>query len=469
MKRILLFYVLAASLTSAWSQEQDSSELLTVSNIIIEGNFKTKERIITRELSFEAGGTYQRYQLDSMFVWDRNRIYSTNLFNSVRLEIVNRQEGQADIKITVDERWYLYPLPIFRLIDRNFNDWWVNRDRDLSRVNYGLKITQFNFRGRNEVLRLWMQSGFETVLNLYYQVPYIDKKQNHGLLVSSSYFESKNVPVVTIDNVRRFASSQEEILRKAYRNTVAHSFRSSFYSYHVTTIGHTRVDVRDTIAAINPNYLGDGQTQLQYVTLGHSFVWDKRNNVNYPTDGSFHTVGLTKVGLGLYADGVDYWRARVDLTKYWAFKDNFFLASNIIGVSTFPAEERSYFTYASIGFLKEVLRGYDLNIIEASSYALQRNEFKHQLFGRKYNISKVMPVRQFQTFPITIYGKVFFDQGYAVGFPDYDGSARLTDKYLHSLGAGLDLVLVNDITFRFEFSRNGEDQTHFFINILSLL
>lgn len=461
-----MFFV---SLSVAWSQQSDSSELLTISNIFIEGNFKTKERIITRELSFDVGDTYQRYQLDSMFVWDRNRIYATNLFHSVKLEIVNQQEDRVEVKITVNERWYLYPLPIFRLIDRNFNDWWVNRDRDLSRVNYGLKVTQFNFRGRNEVLRLWLQSGFETVLNLYYQVPYIDKKQNHGLLVSSSYFESKNVPVITIDNIRRFASSEDRVLRRAFRNSVAHSYRSSFYSYHVTTIGHTRVDVEDTVAALNTNYLGDGRTQAQYVSLGHAFIWDKRNNRNYPTEGSLHTVSITKHGLGLYKDGVDYWRARIDLTKYWAFKDKFYLANNIIGVSTFPQKDRSYFNYATIGFFQEVLRGYDLNIIEASSYVLQRNEFKHQLFGRKYNISKIMPVRQFQTFPITIYGKVFFDQGYADSYTGYDGSALLTDKYLYSIGTGLDLVLMNDVTFRFEFSRNGEEQTHFFINILSLL
>ncbi|WP_420577789.1 BamA/TamA family outer membrane protein [Ekhidna sp.] len=467
MKKIqLLFFLFGFALLA--SAQADSTQLLTIDRIFIEGNYKTKPHIITRELSFSVDSTYMRYQLDSMFIWDRNRIYNTNLFNSVFLKVVNEDNNHAEVKITVDERWYIYPFPIFRLIDRNFNDWWVNRDRDLSRVNYGLKVTQFNFRGRSEILRLWLQTGFETVLNLYYQVPYIDKKQNNGLLISSSYFEAKNVPVVTRENIRRFASSQEEVLRRAYTNSITHSYRSSFYSYHNTSIGHLRVDVADTVAALNENYLGDSRTQQQYLTLGYTYVWDKRNNVNYPTKGSYHQAGLTKVGLGLYDDGVDYWRARVRLTKYTGFKDNFFLVNNLSVLSTFPATNRAYFNYGSIGFFKEVIRGYDLRIIEASSYVLQRNEFKHQLFGRKYDISKVMPLRQFQTFPITIYGKIFFDQGYAVGFPNYDGSKLLTDKYLYSIGTGIDLVLVNDVTFRLEFSRNGENETNFFINILSL-
>ena len=458
-----------AFLLSAASHAQaDSSEVLTIRNIEIVGNFKTKARIITRELSFQKDSTYQRYQLDSMFVWDRNRIYNTNLFNEVSIDLMDVTDGNADVLITVDERWYLYPFPIFRLVDRNFNDWWVNRDRDLSRVNYGLKVTQFNFRGKNEILRLWLQTGFETVLNLYYDIPYIDKAQKNGLSFSSSYFEAKNVPVVTVENIRRFTSSQEHVLRRAYTNSISHSYRSSFYSFHNTSIGHLRVDVADTVARLNENYLGNGRTQQQYLSFGYTYVWDKRNNRNYPTKGSYYRAGLSKVGLGIYDDGVDYWRARANLTKYTEFKDNFFLVNNLSVLSTFPAKNRAYFNYSSIGFLKEVIRGYDLSIIEASSYVLQRNEFKHQLFGRKYDISKAMPLRQFQTFPITIYGKVFFDQGYAVGFPNYEGSNLLTDKYLYSFGTGIDLVLVNDITFRFEFSRTGEDETHFFINLLSL-
>ena len=424
--------------------------------------------MITRELSFDQDSTYQRHRLDSMFIWDRNRIYNTNLFNEVSIDIVNTSDGFADIKITVDERWYFYPLPIFRLIDRNFSDWWVNRDRDLSRVNYGIKLTQFNFRGRGEILRLRLQTGFETVLNLQYSIPYIDKKQKNGLLINSSFFESKNVSITTIDNLRRFTSSQEDVLRRAYKTSVRHSCRSSFYSYHLTTLGHIRLDVADTIAQLNPNYLGNGQTRQQHLWLGYTYVWDKRNNRNYPTNGEWYLAGLFKHGLGVYDNGVDFWRIRLRLTRYWKFKDNFFLVTDLSALGTFPAKDRSYFNYYSIGFLKEVLRGYDLRIIEASSYVLQRNEFKHKLFERKYNISKMMPLRQFQTFPITIYGKVYFDQGYAVGYPDYVGSDLLSDQYLHSFGAGLDLVLVNDITFRLELSRTSKDQTHFFINILSL-
>lgn len=448
-----------------WGQSELDEFVLR--DIIVEGNKRTKTRYITRELSFVLGETYAKSDLDSIFVWNRNRIYNTYLFHKIEFDIVNEANGEADLLLTVEERWYVYPVPIFKLVDRNFNDWWVNRNRDLSRVNYGLKITHFNFRGRGEFLRAWLQTGFTNILSLNYRIPYIDKKQQHGLLFSLGYLEAKNVAYTTRDNIPRFTFSEDEKLRFLYVNSIRHSYRSSFYSFHFTRLGHTRIDVADTIAQLSDNYLGDGQTTQQHFWLGHTFTWDKRNNRFYPTNGEFYRASLFKHGLGIYNNGVDYWRAKINLTKYWEFEDNFYLVTDVSILHTFPPD-RAYYNYTKIGLLNEVLRGHDLYVIEGSSYVMQRNEFKHRLFGRTYNISKVMPIRQFQTFPINMYGKIFFDQGYARSFPNYEGSRLLTDRYLYSYGAGIDLVLAYDLVFRFEYSRNTLEETGFFINFMSL-
>lgn len=468
LNRYLFSLYIVILCLNAEAQNAFDGERITINSIFVEGNNRTKERYITRELSFEVGESYSKQELDSMFVWNRNRIYNTYLFNTIDFDLTNEKEGSADLKVTVDERWYIYPVPIFKLVDRNFNDWWVNRDRDLSRVNYGMRLTHFNFRGRGEFLRIWLQTGFTNIFALQYRLPYIDKKQRHGLLFDLSYFEAKNVAYTTRETIPRFAFNEDEKLRIVYKNSVRHSYRSSFYSFHFTTLGHYRIDIADTVAQLNENYLGNGITTQQHFWIGHSFVWDKRNNRNYPTEGSYYRVGLYKHGLGIYQDGVDYWRAKINLTKYWEFKNNFYLVVDASILSTLP-EERDYFNYYKIGLLKEVLRGYDLNVIEGSSYILQRNEFKHRLFSRKYDISSIMPVKQFQTLPIAFYGKVFYDQGYAKGYPDYDGSSPLTDRYLYSYGAGIDLVMAYDMVFRFELSKNTLGDTHFFINFLSLL
>ncbi|MEQ9406026.1 MAG: BamA/TamA family outer membrane protein [Cyclobacteriaceae bacterium] len=466
MKRILPFSLLL--ITGLWciAQVPDSTELITINEIRIEGNKKTKRQFITRELSFKAGDQFQRFQLDSMFIWDRNRIYNTNVFNEVEFSLAEVANSVVDVIVTVDERWYFYPIPIFKLVDRNFNDWWVNRDRDLSRVNYGLRLSQFNFRGRGELLRVTGQFGFTQRVSFLYHLPYIEKKQRHGLRINFSYQEAKNLAVVTRNNVRAFLTG-EDLLRTAYRTRVTHSYRSSFYSFHFLSLGHTSASIADTVVAINENYLGDGRLKQNYFTAGYFYTWDKRNNRNYATSGSWHTLGIRKFGLGLY-DDVDFWSFEFRLSKYMDLGNDFYFAGNAIGVISLP-EERDYFNYFSIGFLKNVLRGYDLNVVEGSSYFIQKNEFKKKLFSNKYDISRFMPVRQFQTFPITLYGKVYFDQGYARGYPNYTGSDKLDDQYLYSYGLGLDLMILYDAVFRFEYSRNTLGQTNLFINILAAI
>lgn len=439
----------------------DSTQALIIKKILIVGNQKTKSKIITRELSFEEGRTYKKFELDSMFEWDRNRIYNSNLFNEVNLTLDQTEGGSTNVLITVDERWYFYPIPIFKLIDRNFNDWWVNRNRDFSRVNYGLKLTKYNFRGRAERLRVSGQFGFTRRLNFSYRIPYIEKSQRHGLDLDFNYLETKNLAVDTERNVRTFLES-EDLLRKVYRNKITHSYRNSFYSYHFLSLGHTSVTIADTVQRINPNYLGTGGLKQRYFTFGYSYLWDKRNNRNYTTDGAWHSVGIRKFGIGLHND-VSFWAIDFRLSKYKDLGKDMFYAGNIIGLLSFP-EERGYFNYFAIGFQRNVMRGFDLTIVEGSSFFIQKNEIKKKFFSNTYDISNFMPLRQFATFPVTLYGKIFLDQGYAKSYPNHVGSDLLDDQYLYSYGLGLDLMIIYDAVFRFEFSRNTLGQNNFFIN-----
>ncbi|MEP1096549.1 MAG: POTRA domain-containing protein [Cyclobacteriaceae bacterium] len=465
MKRSFFISFLFVQVFVSWSQTFDSTELVTINKVEIDGNRKTKTQIITRELSFSEGEQYKRFQLDSMFVWDRNRIYRTNLFNEVTFSIIEVSDDRVDIRINVQERWYVYPIPIFKLVDRNFNDWWVNRDRDLSRTNIGLRLSHFNFRGRSELLRITTQFGFTTRLSMLYRIPYIEKTQKHGLSFNFAFLEAKNLAVVTQENVRRFLQG-EELLRTVYRSRVTHSYRNSFYSFHFLNLGHTSVNIADTVAVLNPNYIGDGTTSQSYFRAGYQYAWDKRDNRNYPLDGEWYTAGITKFGLGINNSNVDFWTLNFSAARFRELGNEFYQASNLIGLISLP-QDRSYFNYFSIGFLKNSLRGYELNVVEGSTYFIQKNDIKKKVFSRKKDISRFMPVRQFQTFPITLYGKVFFDQGYAKGYPNYGGSDKLDDQYLYAFGLGFDLVIIHDSVFRFELSRNKLDETNFFINFLS--
>lgn len=464
MSRFLLVLFLCASSLFAWCQSQDDS--FTLRTIIIEGNKRTKERYITRELSFEIGKIYKRSDLDSIYEWNKNRIYNTFLFNTIDFELVNESNNEADLKVIVDERWYFYPEPVLKPVDRNPLDWWVNRGKDFSRVNYGIRMTHFNFRGRGEFLRVWLQTGFSNIVTVRYRIPYIDRNQKHGLIFNLGYLDSKNIAYTTENNIPRFASSDNKV-RYINLNSISHSYRSAFYGYHYTTIGHSRMKIAQGVVDLNENYLGNNRTLQRYFFAGYNFIWDKRNNRNYPTTGEFFSISMLRNGLGVYNDGVSYWEGSLDLKKFWELKPKLFLASDLNVLTTFGSD-RAYYNYDKIGFKKDVLRGHDLYVVEGSSYVLQRNELRYLIFGKTYNIKKIMPIKQYQTFPIYIYGKIFVDQGYVRSYAGYTGSDLLTDQHLTSYGAGIDLYSVYDRVFRFEYSKNTLGETVYTVNFLSI-
>ncbi len=466
VKKIPFFLFLCFCWLQSVSQsiQQDSSRDVRIRDIHIVGNKKTHEKIITRELSIEKGGTYQLKNLVDSLVYDRNRIYNTNLFNEVELSIQELGDGEADLLISLEERWYFYPLPIFNLSDRNFNVWWKTHNHDFNRVKYGIKLTQFNFRGRNERLRFTFQSGYEQRFLFNYRIPYIDKKQQHGLTPEVIRTTNNNLSYKTVDHQREFQEGDVQ-LRVATGVSLIHSYRKNFYDYHFLGFSFISTHIADTIATLNPNYFGNGRTRQKFASLGYGYQYDQRDNVNYPLNGAKFFIYLSKSGLGIY-DDVSFWTLQCTGVKYWSIGNDFFLGNSISGY--WSTGGQPFFNYSGLGFERQMyVRGYELDLIEGKSFLLSRNSFRKLLWKHKSDISKVMPLEQFHTLPFAFYGKVFFDGGYVKSFEGYQNNERLTDKFIHGMGLGIDVVTAYDLVIRFEYSTNSDRENQFFLNFMA--
>ncbi|WP_315818763.1 hypothetical protein [Paraflavitalea speifideaquila] len=66
---------------------------------------------------------------------------------------------EVDILIQVKERWYTFPIPYVKPVDRNLSEW-SRQGYGINRLNYGVKFTQYNFTGRNDKLRFWLLTGY---------------------------------------------------------------------------------------------------------------------------------------------------------------------------------------------------------------------------------------------------------------------------------------------------------------------
>jgi outer membrane protein assembly factor BamA len=173
-----------------------TGRFVLINRVLIIGNRLTRDQIILRELSLKPGDLIFNLDLPEILDLDEKKLFNTRLFNTVEIRTMELSDSKVDLLIDLNERWYTFPSPIFELSDRNFNEWWQNYNHDFKRVNYGLRLYQFNMRGRNETLRFIAQFGFQRRFELMYRFPYIDKKQKHDvhlqkLVLQDAFFQHR--------------------------------------------------------------------------------------------------------------------------------------------------------------------------------------------------------------------------------------------------------------------------------------
>src|ERR1700730_9022856 len=123
-----------------------------ITDFIITGNKKTRPYIIERELPFRRGDSVSLSDLVKKFERARELLLNTALFHEVVVSLKKFQGYHVFISIDVKERWYIFPLPYFRPVDRNLSEW-AKQGFGIDRVNYGFKFDYHNFTGRNDKLK----------------------------------------------------------------------------------------------------------------------------------------------------------------------------------------------------------------------------------------------------------------------------------------------------------------------------
>ncbi len=436
------------------------ARIVVIDKILITGNKRTKEHIITRELDVLPGARYSYWELQELLKIDRNKVYNTSLFNTVDITSYDLSDDRVVIQIDVKERWYFYPIPKIDFVDRNFNDWVQNQDADFSRLNYGIKFTQYNFRGRNERLAFLVQGGYTKQFGLQYFVPYIDRNQRTGLGFKVDYGENTNTAVGTVDHDRLFVDS-ESVIKRNFRTEIELTRRNSFYNSHGFGLIYSNVWVGDTVIALNPNYFRGGVYEQRSFILGYSFVSDHRDIIAYPLNGYRFKISAIKKGLGIFGD-VNMFNIFSSYSKYWELNKRFFISNHSSTYISFPSKQ-DYANSTGLGYGTEIVRGFELNTIEGKSYFLNKTSFKKELLSITKNVDAI-PLEQFQTFPLSIYLKTYFDFGLVNNLEGGDQNTRLTNKFIWGSGIGLDFFTMYDLVIRTEFTVNSEFQNGFYIN-----
>ncbi len=442
--------------------EQPASDSVSraVSEIIIIGNRITKQSVIYRELAFHPGDTIEGSRIENYFLRSEENLMNTSLFNSVNISRLNTGERTMTVYILLAERWYIFPLPIFEVVDRNFNEWW--RTKDFSKINYGAIVTWNNFRGRGETIGATVRLGYTQRISFFYSIPYITSQQHSGLSFAFAYSRNHETAFRNYYNDLVYFKDQENFSRKEISGSVQYIYRHGLYKTHLVEAGYRRAEVEDTIVRLNPDFFSPFQSHEKYFSLRYIYKLEHRDFVTYPLHGSFFNIEIAKAGLPVLKDDIDFSFAAINYKRYWQLGKKIYFASSVSGKIS-DQNPQPFYNIGGLGFGSLYLRGYEYYVMLGKNYALLKTNFKYQLLGTHLLHARFIPLEKFATIPYAFYFNIYGDAGYVEDrqFPKYNS---LVNSMQYSFGAGLDFVTYYDLVFRLEYSVNKFGESGIFIH-----
>lgn len=469
----LLIFWLILSTIRAFGQITSPDSVVLIRDIQLRGNLRTRDRIVLRELELKPGDTVRVADLPAKLAWDERKLNNTNLFITVSVtarplpDSIIRQPGPTPVAIdvTMKERWYLLAYPVFDLADRNFNEWWYDRGRSLRRVIYGGRLDYRNVTGNNDRLAGIAEFGFLNRFFLSYSRPYIDRAQRTGLRFEGLYQTNPELAYRSRADKLVFLRT-EEVLRTRMFAGASVTHRRGFYQFHALGLRYVRNQIADTVARLNPLFYGNGRTRQHYLQLSYGFRLDRRDNVAYPLRGTLLTGEAIWYGL-LPRDDLRQVELVTSAARFWTLgkqpKNRWFASMGVRGQVIFP-KNQPYNDLRGLGYNQEVVRGYELFIIDGQHFGLWKNSLRYRLFNTVKQI-RWLKVKQFNTFPIAAYLTGFADAGYVKSSIAQQFESKLANRLLIGTGVSLDVVTFYNLVGRFSTTINAQGQQGFYVNL----
>lgn len=442
---------------------KDSSAKIIIHSINISGNKKTKEFVIRREMQLQPGDTITAAAFPNEVQKLQQQVYNTNLFLEVKVGLEEVAGNTVDINIAVKERWYIFPIPKFQLIDRNINEWLQKYNGDLDRVVYGVKFTHYNLTGHRDLLRLTLLNGFTRNVALTYFKPVSEKSLNNGFSVTAGVVQNREF-IYKIDNGNKpVLFNNGQFSRKNIFAGVGYNYRKNIMGTHYFNITFNHVSVVDSLidAKYNPNYFKDAVAQKNYIDFSYTYQFINVNNAIYPLKGTTYSAKFLKRGFGL-SGGINMFSTEATWHNYFALKKDWFASVQLWGKTTLPFSQ-PYINQRSLGYSDINLRGLELYVVDGVAYGLLRNTLKKKLFT--VNIKTPFKSDKYHIIPFTFFVKTYGDLGVVYSRPAYE--TTLNNRLLYSGGFGIDIVSIYDVNLRIEYSFNQLGKNGLFLQAQS--
>ena len=435
---VLFFFFSIAFAFSAKGQ-------IVIRSITIKGNNKTKDYIIQRELPFKIGSTVATDSLASLVSLAQYQIFNTSLFNEAKVESIMVDSTTADVLIHVKERWYLFPLPYFRWVDRNFSQWWNQQNRSLDRVNYGMNFRQSNFSGNNDRLVIGLITGYTHQAILRYQIPFIDKKLQWGVGAGLQYYTQKEINFTTIADKQVFYKS-DKILRDGFRGNANLTYRPNLFERFNIQFGLGEENITSEAFAKAPNLLPTFSKSMRYAdfTLGYSKT--KFDYNAYPTKGASTDFSWYQ----RIADKAPFTSFQFRKILVHPFNQKNFIYTESNSQIKFLANQ-NYLDQRLLGYGNLQMSGLEYYIVDGNAASIGKLAFHHKL--GTITLRNPVTKKFLQEVKYHFWLKLFTQVGYVYSEKPLNAN-KLSNTLLRTAGIGVDIISIYDFVFKIDYSVN---------------
>lgn len=435
---LFLFVSLLLSFSTGFAQ-------IKINAIHIDGNAKTKSYIIARELPYHVGDMVANDSLNLLNTIAQQQLFNTALFLDVIVEANKVDSASVDIDIKVKERWYFFPIPYFRWVDRNFSEWWTVNNRSLDRVNYGLNLRQGNVTGNNDKLTIGFITGYTHQTTLRYQFPYFDKKLKYGLGMSWLNFTQKEINSSTINDKQIFYKTIG-VIQKGYRGSVSLLYRPNLFERHSIQLGVGKNEISDSALLNQPIFLPNFKKSFSYADLTLSFTKVKFNYNAYPSKGS--STELVAYQRFSAASNLTTFQFR-QMYVHPFTKNRFVLLESNSVVKFLP--NQNYLDSKLMGYGNMQMNGLEYYVIDGNAASLVRAQI-HQSLGT-VRAKSVLSQKYFPEIKFQVWLKAFSNLGYVYS-EHPNNSTKLSNTLLRTAGVGIDIIGMYDFVLKIDYSVN---------------
>ena len=472
---ILMCYLASAALAQlsnaetliVYSTEQpntiaDSAALFTINQIAVEGNRKTQESVILRELSFKEGERYSLSILVQKFKQAKEQLLNTTMFQNVVVSLKNFEGNGASVKVSVKERWYIYPIPFVNVVDNSFQNWVKQEGMDLDRVKYGIKIKHRNFSGRNDKLTMNITNGYTKALAFRYEDVPVDANLKWLASFYTSLGRNRDINYATFDNQRIAYKNPNVFVHSFFKSAAEITYRPAIKTRHTFGLGYNYEKISDTILSMSPEF-STQTNKITYPELYYKLQYFDVDFIPYPTKGFATDVKFAKKGFG---GSVDVWQTTARASATFPLGSKYYINWRAAGVLKLPFDQ-PYTMQNFVGSDGHYIQGYEDYVIDGVAGGFTKATFARQIINTIINVPS-RKVKQLNYIPIKIYGKVFGNTGYIYNKNPHI-SNTLNNQMLHSAGIGLDIILFYDFIFKVEWSFNHLRQNGIYLHDRSYL